>query len=109
MGKILLLELWLKKRRNNKLKYFKYIFILVLFGCSSSKVIYDYDLKTDFSEYKTYNFFEDAGDGMNELDIKRFVSAIETNLDSIGYKKSEKPDFYIDVISEKVKRLEIKM
>jgi len=63
--------------------------------------MYDYDLKTDFSQYKTYNFFEDAGDGMNELDVKRFIRSIEANLDSIGYEKSEKPDFYINFISGK--------
>lgn len=70
-------------------------------SCSTSKVIYDYDVKTDFSAYKTYSFFEDVGEGLNELDVKRFTRSIEGYLDSLGLKKVDKPDFYIHVISEK--------
>ena len=59
----------------------RYVFIVLLFGCSSSKVIYDYDLKSDFSQYKTFLFFADAGKGLNELDLKRFKRSIESELD----------------------------
>lgn len=84
------------------LKNLKYcIILLFLVGCSSSKVVYDYDTKTDFSKYKTYHFFEDAGDGLNELDIKRFTNSIDYVLDSLQLKKSETPSFFINVISEK--------
>lgn len=83
------------------MKNLKYIFILVLFGCSSSKVVYDYDGKTDFSQYKTFDFFEDVGDGMNEIDARRFTSHIENQLDSLGLQKKSTPNFYINVISEK--------
>lgn len=83
------------------MKNLKYIFILILFGCSSSKVVYDYDAKTDFSQYKTYDFFEDVGDGMNEIDARRFTASLEHQLDSLGLKKNSKPTFYINVISEK--------
>lgn len=84
------------------MKFLKlFVVALLLASCSSSKVVYDYDSKTDFSKYKTYAFFEDVGDGLNELDVKRFVSAVEKNLDSLGFQKAENPDFYINVISEK--------
>ena len=83
------------------MKKLKYIIVLLCFGCSSPKVVYDYDVKTNFSQYRTYHFFDDVGDGVNELDVKRFVSSIEYQLDSIGLKKSEKPDIYINIMSEK--------
>ena len=83
------------------MKYFRYFFLLVIVGCSSSKVTYDYDAKTDFTKFKTYSFFEDVGEGLNEIDAKRFVASIENYLDSLGLKKVEKPDFYINVVSEK--------
>jgi hypothetical protein len=83
------------------MKYLKYLFVFLFMSCSSSKVIYDYDVKTDFSKYKTYSFFEDVGDGLNEIDAKRFTRSIERYLDSLGLKKVEKPDFYINVVSEK--------
>jgi len=77
------------------------IVTLILTGCSSSKLVYDYDVKTDFSQYTSYHFFEDVGDGMNELDVKRFTQSIDHILDSIQIKKQEKPSFFINVISEK--------
>lgn len=83
------------------MKNLKYLFVFLLISCSASKVVYDYDAKTDFSTFKTYSFFEDVGDGLNEIDTKRFTRSIERYLDSLGLKKSEKPDFYINVISEK--------
>lgn len=83
------------------MKYFRYIFLLLIIGCSSSKVVYDYDSKTDFTKFKTYAFFEDVGDGLNEIDTKRFVNSIENYLDSLGLRKNEKPDFYINLVSEK--------
>ena len=84
------------------LKNLKYcIILLFLVGCSSTKVMYDYDTKTDFSKYKTYHFFEDTGDGLNELDVKRFTRSIDHILDSLQLKKSEAPSFFINVISEK--------
>ena len=78
--------------------------IIVLFlitGCSSSRVVYDYDTKTDFSKYTTFHFFEDAGEGLNELDVKRFTRSIESVLDSLQIRKSDDPSFFINVISEK--------
>lgn len=83
------------------MKYLKYLFICILMGCSSSKVVYDYDTKEDFSKYKTYAFFDDVGAGLNEIDTRRFTRSIERYLDSLGLKKVKKPDFYINVISER--------
>ncbi len=77
------------------------IALFLIMGCSSSKVVYDYDTKTDFSKYTTYYFFDDVGDGLNELDVKRFTRSIEGVLDSLQIRKSEKPSFFINVISEK--------
>ena len=83
------------------MKYFRYIFLLVTVGCSSSKVAYDYDEGTTFSKYKTYGFFEDAGEGLNDIDAKRFMESVGKHLDSLGFRKVEKPDFYINIVSEK--------
>lgn len=77
------------------------IALFLIMGCSSSKVVYDYDTKTDFSKYTTYHFFDDVGKGLNELDVKRFTRSIEAVLDSLQIQKSEKPRFFINVISEK--------
>lgn len=78
-----------------------YLIIFLCFGCGASKVLYDYDLKTDFSRFKTYHYFEDAGKGMNQLDMKRFMREIDPHLDSLGIKKDDRPSFFINVISER--------
>ncbi len=83
------------------MKLIKYIFIFLLCGCSSTKVVYDYNPDTDFSVYKTYDFFEDAGEGMNELEAKRYINAIDVMLDSLGFRRVDQPDFYIHIISQK--------
>lgn len=83
------------------MKYFGCFLLLIIIGCSPSKVIYDYDMKTDFSNFKTYSFFEDAGNGLNEIDTKRFITSVEKYLDSLGFKKTVNPSFYINIVSEK--------
>ncbi len=79
----------------------KFVLIFLCFGCGSAKVIYDYDPKSNFDEYKTYLFFSDAGDGLSRLDVKRFKRAITSELDTLGIKTADVPDFYVNVIVEK--------
>jgi hypothetical protein len=80
-----------------------YVFVLLFcFGCGAARVTYDYNVKTDFSQFKTYHYFDDVGKGLNQLDVKRFVRAIDPILDSIGLRKSNYPSFFINVISERV-------
>lgn len=83
------------------MKKVQYILLFLVLGCSTPKVVYDYDIKTDFSKYKTYAYFDDVGDGMNQLDVKRFIKSLDSHLDSIGIKRTDKPDFFINVISDK--------
>ena len=82
-------------------KNLKYIALFLIFGCSAPKVVYDYDAKTDFSKYTTYDYFEDVGDSLSELDTKRFIRAVNYHLDSLGISRNEQPNFYVNIISEK--------
>ncbi|WP_428740894.1 DUF4136 domain-containing protein [Tenacibaculum sp.] len=81
------------------MKYYRYLFLLVVIGCSSSKVVYDYDSQANFSSYKTFNFFEDAGKGLNELDVKRVTNELTTSLEAKGMQLAENPDIYINILS----------
>ncbi|TDQ30067.1 DUF4136 domain-containing protein [Tenacibaculum caenipelagi] len=81
------------------MKYYKYLFLLVFIGCSSSKIVYDYDSQANFSSYKTFNFFEDAGKGLNELDVKRVTNELTTSLEAKGMRLAENPDIYINILS----------
>ncbi|WP_405562717.1 DUF4136 domain-containing protein [Polaribacter sp. Asnod6-C07] len=81
------------------MKYIKFLFLFLLMSCSSSKVIADYDSEIDFNNFKTYNFFEDLGKGLNELDIKRVLSTLNTELNKKGLTQNDNPDFYINTIA----------
>jgi hypothetical protein len=82
------------------MKNIQYLFLVLLMSCSSSKVITDYDDKANFSNFKTYAFFEDVGKGLNELDVKRVTSIMKTELNMLGIQESENPDFFINIISK---------
>lgn len=77
--------------------------VMVLFttlSCAPIYVNYDYDKAVDFSKYKTYQYFGDMETGLNELDTKRLLDAIDTKLKANGFMISETPDFLIDIKSE---------
>lgn len=82
------------------MKHYKYLFFFLLMSCSTTKVITDYDAEINFNDFKTYSFFEDLGEGLNELDVKRVINVLNIELKRQGYKEAENPDFYINVISK---------
>ena len=82
------------------MKFFKIaLLVLLITSCSSIHVNYDYEKGTDFSKYKTYNYYSDLETGMNEFDTKRFIEALNTKLQAKGHTLSETPDFFINIQS----------
>jgi hypothetical protein len=80
------------------MKYLKFLLLFFFISCATPKVVYDYDVNTNFSDYKTYDYFEDAGEGFSELDIKRIIGEIDIILKEKGIERSNTPDFYINFI-----------
>ncbi len=82
------------------MKNLLYIVILcVLVSCNAVRVNYDYDKATDFSNYTTYNYFEDMQSGLSQLDEKRLLNILDSTLQSKGYLLSEEPEFLINIKS----------
>ena len=82
------------------MKFFLLSVVLVLFtSCGATRVNYDYDNKTDFGSYTTYNYFDDMETGLNELDEKRLMDALDASMGEKGLKFSEEPDFFINIKS----------
>jgi hypothetical protein len=75
------------------------VFLLGLISCAPIRVNYDYDQETNFSTYKTYNYYSDMKTGLSELDTKRFLEALDAKLETLGITYSETPDFFIDIKS----------
>lgn len=93
-----LISLFLYKIETMKALKSFFVFVCVV-SCAPIYVNYDYEKSTNFSQYKTYNFYDDMETGFTGLDEKRFILALETKLNSMGFKKTETPDFLIDIKS----------
>ncbi|SHM78692.1 DUF4136 domain-containing protein [Polaribacter sp. KT 15] len=77
------------------MKAVKFILLFLVFGCSSSKVVSDYDSNTTYSKYKTFNFYEDNGDNLNDFDITRITNYITLVLKDNFLEQDKLPDFFI--------------
>lgn len=77
------------------------LFILFLSSCASVNVLSDYDRQTDFTAYKSYAFYKTGIDRaqISDLDKKRILRAIETEMDSLGFVKSDEPDLLISIFT----------
>jgi len=73
--------------------------LVVLSSCGVARVNYDYDSKTDFSSYSTFNYYADMETGLSELDEKRLMDALDATLGEKGYMFAEEPDLFINIKS----------
>ena len=63
------------------MKFIKTAFLaLIITSCAPIYVNYDYEKGTDFSQYKTYNYYSDMNTGLSELDTKRLLDALDLKL-----------------------------
>lgn len=74
----------------------------LLASCSSVRVASDYDKNTSFGEYKTFAFFKNGIDKaeINDIDKRRILRAIESELMAKGFTKSEDPDMLISIFTK---------
>lgn len=66
-------------------------------GKSMRRVEYDYNVTTDFTSIKTYDWYPASGDNkISQLDTVRIKSAVDSQLKAKGIENSsESPDFLI--------------
>ena len=73
---------------------------LLASGCASAPDIRaDYDRTADFSKYKTFNFYSDAGPEATEYQSffsRYMVAAITNEMESRGYVMSDDPDLLVN-------------
>lgn len=84
------------------LKFLPLLAVLFLASCSSVQVNTDYDSSVNFNEFKTYAFMKDGVDKINisDLDKKRILKAIDEQMATKGYTKSENPDLLINLFTD---------
>ena len=81
----------------------------VITSCSSVKVTADYDKEADFKSYKTFAFFKSGIDKaeISDLDKRRILRAIESELLAKGFTKSENPDILVSIFTKSQQRVDI--
>jgi hypothetical protein len=74
--------------------------LLLLTACGTSVVVADYDKEVNFAQYTSYNYFPTIESGLNELDDKRIMYALDSLLQQRGFVKSETPQLYINFFAK---------
>ena len=96
------------------MKIFRWLLIPVLSvalfsSCSSVQVVSDYDNEVNFSEYNTYAFYKTGIDKaqISDLDKKRILRAIETEMAARGFVKSENPDVLVSIFTREREQVDV--
>jgi len=89
--------------------FFLVLSVMLLSSCSSVKVVTDYDAKVDFTKYKTFAFFKPGIDKakISDLDKKRILRAIESELLLIGLTKSDTPDMLVSIFTKSREKVNV--
>ena len=85
------------------------IMTLFLSSCTSVQVLSDYDTNANFKEYKSYAFYKTGIDKaqISDLDKKRILRAIETEMQNKGFVKSENPDILVSMFTKEREQVDI--
>jgi len=85
----------------NIITYLVFCVFIVLAGCSSVSVSYDYDKNADFKKFKTYAFDENVAKlPVLQIVRDRITAAIDREMQARGYTKSDTPDLLVDVYAK---------
>lgn len=87
------------------MKFFSFlslVLIISLNSCSSVRVASDYDKQANFDGYKSFAFYKPGIDkaDISDLDKKRILRAIEANMTSKGFIKSNNPDVLVSIFTK---------
>lgn len=94
-----------------KIKILAIPLLLVLFlsSCTSVRVLSDYDKTTNFNDFKSYAFYKTGIDKaqISDLDKKRILRAIETEMGSRGFVKSDAPDILVSIFTKEREQVDV--
>lgn len=83
--------------------------VVVTTSCSSVRVASDYDKNVNFNEYKSFAFYKPGIDKaeISDLDKRRILRAIESELLAKGFTKSENPDLLVSIFTKSRERINV--
>ena len=82
---------------------------LVVQSCVSVRVASDYDKNANFDTYKSFAFFKGGIDKaeISDLDKRRILRAIESELLAKGFTKSENPDVLVNIFTKSREKVNV--
>lgn len=91
------------------LKFFPLMLLFLITSCSTVKVATDYDKEANFNQYNSFAFYKTGIDKaqISDLDKKRILRAIESELMAKGMNKSETPDLLVSIFTKERERVDV--
>lgn len=91
------------------IKFLPLLILMLLVSCSSVRVATDYDTSADFNQYKTFAFYKKGIDkvDISDLDKRRILRAIESEMLAKGMTKSENPDVIVNIFAKSAKKVRV--
>ncbi|MCB0447768.1 MAG: DUF4136 domain-containing protein [Gelidibacter sp.] len=85
------------------------LLVMVATSCSSVRVASDYDKNANFSQFKTFAFYKTGIDKaeISDLDKRRILRAIESELLAKGFTKSENPDMLVSIFTKSREKVNV--
>lgn len=94
-----------------KIRFLVLPFLILLFisSCTSVRVLSDYDREADFKTFKTYAFYKTGIDKaeISDLDKKRILRAIDSEMSGKGFVKSNDPDILVSIFTKERQQVDI--
>lgn len=83
--------------------------LMLLASCTSVRVLSDYDKGANFNDYKSYAFYKTGIDKahISDLDKKRILKAIESEMGTRGFVKSENPDILVSIFTKEKDQVDV--
>lgn len=91
------------------LKFLPLLLLFVFASCSTVRVATDYDKEVNFNQYNSFAFFKPGIDKaeISDLDKKRILRAIESELMAKGMSKSETPSLLVSIFTKERQRVDV--
>lgn len=85
------------------------LLVLTVTSCVSVRVASDYDKEANFNSFKTFAFFKTGIDKaeINDIDKRRILKAIETEMVSKGFQKSSNPDLLVSIFTKSREKVNV--
>ncbi|WP_298487652.1 DUF4136 domain-containing protein [uncultured Maribacter sp.] len=83
--------------------------LAVLSSCTSVRVLSDYDKDANFNSYKSFAFYKTGIDKaqISDLDKKRILRAIDTEMATRGFTKSNSPDILVSIFTKEKEQVDV--